>query len=283
MKLPSTFIFECDTDSGNVRPVKCRWWFWGKRPKGVTGLCHYRDGILAVFNSSPSQLVYLSLPDYRMINRWVLKLGHSPHSITVYDDKAYIANTGMDGIIEFDITTKTETIYWRDNGGGRDSIHINSLFWHNGELYASAFGTKPTGGMWSDAKQGYVINLGTGEKVIFPIYHPHSARWALDSVFWCESSYQRVVSSTYGVLEGIRGYARGLVVTESQLVVGVSTGRRKSKSTGADMSESSLRFQANCGIEYYSWHANDLADSKLQGYIDMYPWGNEIYDILQLG
>jgi len=137
--------------------------------------------------------------------------------------------------------------------------------------------------MWSACKEGWVLNLTSGEQVYGPVHHPHSAHHADDAIVFCESSGMRACNSRGESLDNIRGYARGLVIADGHVCVGVSCGRRRSKSTNQVTANAAAVFQENCGIEVHRRTGAQLSDCELERYIDLYPYGDEIYDLLQIG
>src|SRR5262249_32699144 len=137
-KLPGVFLFEVDTAQARVRPIALE--HRGLLPaKGITGLAHYDDGILAVMQGA-AQLVLLG-PRYAVRAVWnVPQLKHA-HSIAVAGSKAYIASTGNDAVVEFDPASGGK-VHWRHSDHEEDTIHLNSLVYHDGQLHATAFGPK---------------------------------------------------------------------------------------------------------------------------------------------
>ena len=121
--------------------------------------------------------------------------------------------------------------------GEPDSVHVNSLVLHEGRLLASIFG-------WFDAHRGYkgrtrgagrVIDLETRDDVVTGLSQPHSLRshggrlWVCDSEAGVLRAYEdgrEVVARELG------GYARGLLLDDGFVRVGLSRGRYDS-SAGA--------------------------------------------------
>ena len=213
-KLPGVFLFEVDAAQGRARPIALE--HRGLLPaKGVTGLAHYDGGILAVMQGA-AQLVLLD-GKYRVQRVWnVPQLKHA-HSIAVAGRKAYVASTGNDSVVEFDPASGGK-VHWRHNGDETDTIHLNSLVYRAGQLYATAFGAKQ-GLLWSTATQGYLVNLEVGCAIVAPLYHPHSACAHQGEFYFCESSHMAVGRQNGERLAVNLGYTRGLVVTDTHLYV----------------------------------------------------------------
>src|SRR5581483_5589453 len=131
---------------------------------------------------------------YQVKDVWPLELVKDGHSVAVRAGKAYIASTGTDTIVEFD-PDYGERVYWKANELGHDTIHLNSLFWNQGNLYATAFGPKK-GEVWRSADEGYLMNITTEAVIAAPLYHPHSAcavQGCDDAgIYFCESQRMAV-------------------------------------------------------------------------------------------
>jgi hypothetical protein len=277
-KLPGVYLFEIDPDRQEARPVVL------EHPrlqpvKGITGLAHFDGGILAVLQGA-GQLALLD-HDYRVRALWIVPALKHGHSISVAGGKAYIASTGNDSVVEFDPRAGGK-VCWRDNSRGDDTIHLNSVVHAGGELYATAFGPKADG-LWSSAKNGYLIHIASGRKIVFPLFHPHTALAPAGEFFFCESSRMAVGRQNGERLAVNLGYTRGLVLTETRLHVGISKGRTESVSTGQKVENASVpRVKASrCAVLSYQRHA-DLSKSELLSQVCLQDYGDEIYDLLPL-
>jgi hypothetical protein len=269
VKLPGVFLFEIDTERREVTPVPLE----DHRLTacvGVTGLTRYGDDLLAVVQSlvEPTTLVQLT-PRYQIKNVWPLALAKDAHSITVAGRKIYLASTGTDAVVEFD-PAAGEQVFWRDNDFGDDTIHLNSVLWCHGCLYATAFGKKK-GETWATADAGYLLNLTAGRVVVEPIAHPHSITTLFssrrDGLYFCESTRQAVCREDGQRLQTGSGFTRGLVVTSAHVYVGIS----KHRGSLTDP----------CGVRIYERNGA-LPDSRLVGTVSLSDYGQEIYDLLPL-
>ena len=269
VRLPGTYLFEIDGDRQTVTPAPLR------DPRleacvGVTGLTRCGDELLAMVQSldEPCMLVRFTT-DYQVRDVWPLAKVLDAHSLTAARGKIYIASTGTDSVVEFD-PGGGETVFWQDNDYGEDTVHLNSVLWFQGCLYATAFGRK-AGERWGSATQGYLLNLTTGRVVAEPIAHPHSATVSLSSpregIYYCASTEQAVCREDGQRLPTGSGFTRGLIVTATHLYVGIS------KHRGA--------LTDPCGVRIYR-RGDTLADSRLSATIDLSPYGQEIYDLLPL-
>lgn len=270
VRLPGTYLFEIDGNSRAVTPVPL------SDPRldacvGITGLARHGDDLLAMAQSftEPCTLVRFST-DYRVKDVWPLALVKDAHSVTVARGKVYIASTGTDSVVEFEPRV-CEEVFWRDNDFGEDTIHLNSVLWFQGCLYATAFGKKQ-GERWSSATEGYLLNLSTGRVIAEPIAHPHSATVSLSSaregIYYCASTHQTVCREDGQILPTGSGFTRGLIVTATHLYVGISKHRGASSDP--------------CGVRIYERRGDDIGASRLTASIDLSQYGQEIYDLLPL-
>ena len=251
---------------------------------GVTGLAHFGDGLLLVTQSDPNCLVYLTR-QLQIQQVWPLSSVRNGHSLSIHEGKIYIASTGTDAIVAFD-PGHGESVYWRASPDGGHTVHLNSVLWHCGELYATSFGPKP-GDLWRTAQDGRLVNIGSGKVVLSPLYHPHSAVAGPGNsqIYCCESWHQAVWREDGQRLYVGTGYTRGLALTTTDLYVGVSTGRSKSKSTGVSVLnlDQPEWTESMCGVMVYELAAGGgLLESRLKKTIDLEQYSREIYDLLLL-
>lgn len=277
LELPKTFCFEIYPDVLEVRPVMLENRAVSES-NGISGLAFYRNGIIGALQSRPVRLLYFNL-QYEVKDVWTLNLVRNVHSIAVLDGEIYVASTGNDSVVRFDPDTGEELI-WAANKNRKDTIHLNSLVWHEGDLYISAFGEKK-GDLWSTADKGFVLNLTTGQKVLTSLYHPHSTYSTNEGIYCCDSSRMAIAREDGQRLVIERGYTRGLVVSLARLYCGVSKGRITSKSTGIMNNPADPGIKAGqCAVLIYERKNHDLRGSKLIGVANLERYGNEIYDIL---
>lgn len=245
---------------------------------GATGLARYRDGLLVALQTEPPVLMHLSMK-YEVIAVWPLSSVEDPHSIVVYRDTPYLVSTGTNAIVR--VEDGKETVHWLADCGERDCIHMNSIAWHRGRLYASAFGPR-SGELWNSASEGYVIDVESRMPIMREIYHPHSIVSTEEGLVVCDSSRQRLVCENGQTLAVGGGYTRGLAVTSGQIFVGISRGRIQSRSRGAvvDNPADPGLLTLWCGIRHYFRGQGGIADARLHASIGLQDYGNEIYDIV---
>jgi hypothetical protein len=167
-------------------------------------------------------------------------------------------------------------VIWRASHEGRDTHHINSLALIGGRLCLTAFGPK-RGALWSTAVDGYVFDVERQDVLATGLEHPHSLHEAGSDVYVAESRRARVLCLTNGVTYDIGGYARGLCVDSGTMIVGVSTARSRSKSTGvvenpADPGE--VVGQAGLRAVPLQRRSPNAPD------VDLSSYGPEIYDVV---
>jgi len=282
MLYPNVFLLEVDTEKEQIKPIEIRWWTW--KPKGVTGLYPYKDGFLCLLQAKTHKLFYID-KKYRVKGKWPLKKVKDGHSIVVWKDKIYIASTGNNSIVEFLPDKNEEKIFWQYNSSETDTIHVNSMVWHNDQMIISAFGKKD-GDQWITARNGFLKNIHEERIIKSSLFHPHTLIKTPEGIFFCESAKKRIMPiNGYDALNVEKGYVRGLLITKDEIAVGISHARTRSKSTGKlnDMdSELMKSFQSGCGIKIYKRRGSKLRDAEFVKFIDLYSYSNEIYDLISI-
>ena len=161
------------------------------------------------------------------------------------------------------------------------SHHINSIQLIENELFVTAFGPKE-GALKSSATKGYLFGFKNKHKIINGVYHPHSLVCKEDAFYYCESATRKVKKGNEDILQLNSGYTRGLALTNSFLIVGSSSARIRSRSTGlvnniADPGDLDL----TCKVSIFEG-GSDLQNQLLLKEFDFLPAHKEIYDILIL-
>ena len=174
-------------------------------------------------------------------------------------------------------------MFYQWGTGNGDTIHLNSLTWRDGECYVTAFGPK-SGALWSSAKDGYLMNIASGEKLIKGLHHPHSAIQRGDEFLLCESTRMILHNQLGGKLDFPFGFIRGLAVVGQHLCVGSGKKRTKSKSTGVAVKNSadSSPIAGRCGIGVFEIANWATLEGQLLKFIDLESCGTEIYDLLPI-
>ena len=102
---------------------------------------------------------------------WPLDNVKGVHSILSDDTNIYLSVTNQDRVIKVKNKNSIEEIW--TNNTNLDTIHLNSICFHENEICATAFGEKEQG-LWSSAQSGTAFSLKTNEVKIKNIWHPHS-------------------------------------------------------------------------------------------------------------
>jgi hypothetical protein len=269
------FLLHVDTCSRSVRTISLPHEVT-RDSLGMTGLTTYPGGYICVV--SPGYLLYIS-KQLEVQHIYRLTLVRDGHSVIYRDEKCYIVSTGNDSIVEFS-PEAGESVFWHANGSHADTIHLNSLLWDDAGFWVSAFG--PKGGLlWSTADRGYILNILTGDRLMENLYHPHSLAHAHGVQYFCESSRRRVLSTAGDEVFLPHGYLRGLIVDDGCMLVGVTKGRHRSKSTGAIIDNPADPGTPSCQTGIVVLRRSGVSGSfEERDYIDLGAHANEIYDIV---
>ncbi len=206
---------------------------------GFTGLNSDDEFIYALYQSEKPILVILKKDTWKVFLKEELKELKDPHSLEVVGDKIYAVSTGADQVLEYQFDKEKRTvrftkIFWspKESPQNSDTQHLNSIFYEkkSGDFFVSAFGEK-SGKKNSSAKNGYIFNISKNQKLVEPIYHPHSIFVEKGDIYYCESVSKSVKKNSKTIIELTSGYTRGLFLYKNYLFLGTSSGRKKSKST----------------------------------------------------
>jgi hypothetical protein len=246
------------------------------------GLARDGDDLLAVTQGASAALIRLSR-HYQVKDVRPLDLVRDAHSLAVKDGIAYIASSGNDAVVAFD-PRRGAHIFWHDNPSGRDTIHLNSVLWNAGNLYATAFGRKKSAD-WRSAEDGYLRNLTTGRVASAPLNHPHSAcvipGAEHEGIYFCESQRMAVGREDGERLHVGTTYTRGLVATRTHFYVGFSRSRLTSRSMPPPESPRAW-IPGDCGVRIYQRGHGPLSASRPVATITLEEYGQEVYDLLLL-
>lgn len=150
------------------------------------------------------------------------------HDVHWIDGALHVVCTMTNSVVRLDGDFR-EVGRW-ELPGEPDSVHVNSIVLHEGRLLASIFG-------WFEGHRGYkgatlgagrVIDLETREDVLTGLSQPHSLR-SHGGLLWVCDSEAGVLRAFEGerevVARDLGGYARGLLVRDDVVVVGLSRSR----------------------------------------------------------
>lgn len=160
-----------------------------------------------------------------------------PHSILFDEGRLLVVASGHNAVYEFPIENgfvKGESPFWKssEEDFGNDLDHFNSILKYGARLLVSAFGRKED--RWVSAKNGYVIDILTGDLIVEGLTHPHTLMECEDRLIACESSRGAVVETSRKRESILSGYTRGLCQGPQGLYAAISAGRKFSRSTGLE-------------------------------------------------
>jgi len=258
--------------------------------KGVTGITQNDKYIFALYQNQVNGIIIFDKKTLTAINEQELPDVKDPHSIVINaKNEVSLVSTGTDSVISYTFDSKKKTlsdqkVIWKPEGtkGDADTHHLNSLYQQGGKLFVSGFGLK-SGDLWRTAGNGYIHNITDDTREIDPIYHPHSAIYR-EGIYYIESSTRKVKKGDKDIYTIKEGYTRGLFVSEDEkiIVVGSSSGRKRSKSTKLvnNFADPGL-IEPACNVIILK-KMSLLPMYKKTETINFYPKKNEIYDIISL-
>ncbi|WP_395373945.1 DUF4915 domain-containing protein [Marinicella sp. W31] len=250
----------------------------GLQGNGITGLCAYTDGYLAILQRPTSTLLFLNT-DFSVREVFPLEGLSGVHSVCHDGQSIYCAVTSQDRIVRLD-ENRLQSDAW-SSGAGQDTVHLNSICLHQKHLLATCFGLKASS-LWRSATEGIAFDATNGENIMQDLWHPHSIVVFADDILCCDSSRQRVVSQKQGVVvSDVPGYARGLFINQEMLLCGTSKGRLVSHSTGVVIGNKSDQgdIGGSCGVSLFTHRAATYQSTE---YIALDDYAEEIYDIIPL-
>lgn len=204
------------------------------------------------------------------------------HSMVIFRKKLFIVSSGTNSIEMFDPKSlKYLGRYWQypNTTLGDDQVHLNSICESSGELWVSAFGPKLKN-KWSLTNKGHLINTADNS-FYYRIYHPHSLIAYRGDLYYCESWTGTIYQNKKPIRQVPGSYTRGLDVNSRYIAVGLSSGRIRSKSSGAlNAPREASRFNYFCGvliIDKQTGREHYYALSKFSR--EIYEYTREIYAV----
>lgn len=279
-RCPDINLLEVDFSDGSIKPIPLEHPRLSKPLVGVAPLVFWRDTI--VFFTDGCAVGQLDR-NYKLLKVWYIPVEQA-HTTVCVDDKLYIAANVRDCVIESEPDKEKHTVFWKDNPGRVDTLHVNSIAHHRGDFYISAFG--PRKDLWHTSDNGYIQNITTGEKVVIGLKQPHSLLSDSGKLYYCVSSRGEIqcVGSAERLKVSEHSYLRGLAMTPEHIVAGTSKGRKKSKSTGQDLVTNFTdpgKPVGHCAVHLYA-RKQYLDDCELLETIILDDYGSEIFDVLPL-
>lgn len=255
---------------------------------GVCGACRVHDDVAICAQSGVNPFLGLLDVTKREIKTTrVLEQCKDPHSICLRGDYIYVVSTGTNEIYRVRCVGSVlgrEELFWQYPGVRHDTdeVHLNGITSHEGRFIASCFGQRTREGKWG--ANGKVFFLDGGRSVCEGLEQPHTPLVMVDKLFFAESAADKVhlyVEDDSGNWRQrhewvMPGYTRGLAVTGSTLLVGISSARRISRSKKT-ANEKSLRNSSTAIVSI------DLETLEAAQVNDLNAFGKEIYDIVPVG
>ena len=267
----SLALFDVATENVRVVPLSLE-----PEDEGATGIAQGDDGPIFVALPGSRRIVQLD-QGLRMRSAHQHDQLLDLHSMAVVGDTLYVVASGTDTVLEYD-ARKLDSgpqLAHAITRSGTDSMHVNSVCVHGGQVMITAFGND-----WRkhapDLRGGSVMGLDGSDVVSPAIRHPHSLTSTGEALYVLGSgtgTVERVLAKGgREVCARYPGYLRGLAVHPGGAVVGVSGRRRRSRGLGTLNTESS-DYEARCLILHFDTTWN------LTGTVDVSWLGREIYDI----
>jgi tetratricopeptide (TPR) repeat protein len=276
-------VFDWETNYFNWLEIP----FTDKKIVGATGIACGKDKIYVLLQHPESETSLLILNSDGTSNILVLKMIEDGHSLIQYDNYLLAVDTVKNRIVKIMVNQKdlvaVENVYWEYSDHNTDEFHINSIEEFNNEIFVSMFGEK-VDGSWANSNKGRIVNIMTKETVGENLFHPHTLKKYNEKLIFCESRtglLREINENMLGNNTKISGYIRGISYDEnSNLYIGSSARRRKSKSTGVmnspEVASEENHDQTNSYI--YKLNSDGSAYSILEEKC-FSQFGSEIYDI----
>jgi hypothetical protein len=246
------------------------------RDHGITGVtCH--DGYIYCVTQSAAKpkILKVSEKDLRVVKEGVLAGSKDVHSVVIHKDILLACSTGTNSVESYSLDSfEHKGLYWQHpkTSRGGDVVHLNGICVHQGDVWVSCMGLK-SGERWSSARNGYLVNTKDNQTK-YNIFHPHSPKSYRSRLYFCESSSGTVYMGTQKVVVLKNSYIRGLDVDGDKLVLGISGGRKKSRSLKVvNNPADSGHYVSKCGVLLYDQVTRNKTYYNLSNY------EKEIYDV----
>lgn len=198
----------------------------------TTGIASANGGLARVLrgrDDDPGSQFIRYEPDGTMHEAYVEGLV-DPHDVAWVGDSFAVACAGANAIVF--VTEAGEVGRVWKAPGTRDAWHLNSLVVVDGALHVMAFGRFDRHREWAEVNSigtGFVMNVATGLQVVNGLSSPHHPRLVDGEWIVCNSGTGELLliseDSRVRARTVLAGWARGLAVLESALLVGESRGR----------------------------------------------------------
>jgi hypothetical protein len=253
--------------------------------KGLTGLAvagpHLYAVVQSVGDAGGSSLLVFDRTNLVLLHRYEFRTAADVHSLWSDGSRLIAVSTGTDEVVELELRgpeVVSERVIWRPEPDGprEDRYHLNAVHGGDGKILIAGFGKKAEAA-WTTARDGFIVDIATGERVATCIDQPHSVIRVGDRLVCCESRKAGLrVLGQDGAEVRLPGYTRGLCAIGDSLFVGTSVGREHSRSTGR------VNNPADGGTPSGRCTIGRLSADTLEVIwtIELGPYAQEIYDLL---
>ena len=155
------------------------------------------------------------------------------HGLAPVRDAVLVISTGTNEVYRVEVAAEPRiSLFWSETDDRGDTVHLNDIAVGPEGIVFSAFGRRRANQM----RCGQVFKVHPREVILEGLREPHSPQWSKGDLFVLESGSGDLVRLTPGAhperLFTIRGYTRGLLVSQTHFVVGVSGYRHRSRNVG---------------------------------------------------
>lgn len=203
----------------------------------IGGLTELPDGSL--LTTDHKNLIFFSLTNNTVkVTKEVMLQGEFENHIDIHDVKykdgyVYVLFTGVNRLFRYDLQALLEgrgvasrELVFADYEDTWDKCHLNSFnFYKDDGIVFTRFCQKVHMKMRNEKHKGdlRIVRNGVVQSTLRThLDQPHSVEILGDDIFFCESRASKIVTWPSGEEWTLRGYTRGLVVTDDQLICGLS-------------------------------------------------------------
>lgn len=251
---------------------------------GICGICRVGDDVVIATQGAAPALASVNITDATITSYTPLEKSRDTHSLVFHEGYLYLVSTGTNEIYKVSIYKGQfgrEELAWGYPGVSydKDEVHLNGLTIDGGRLIASCFGPKKADGSWNT--EGRVFYVESGLSIQGGLNQPHSPLITGRRLIFAESAAHKVY--IYNKSESdewrkekeicLRGYTRGLVLTDDRLLVGVSSNRKLSKSQRKFLDTTQQESVDSKIVEI------NLSTGRQVDSLSLLGFGREIYDM----
>lgn len=230
--------------------------------------------------SGPSGLFVFDRRDLSLVAEHATQSVFDAHSMILDGGDLLVVSTATNAVVRLCLEGAQlvgEREEWRPAAAesDRDSHHLNAIAYWGDRVVVSAFGAR-AGAQWSSARDGYVLDIRTGERIAGGIGQPHSvADLGGGGLAFCESASRRVRLASGDAVE-LQGYTRGLCRAGAGIFAATSRGRLVSRSTRQLTNRGETGALAGtCALYELTWPG---PSPVVRADLDAVGW--EVYDLL---